>query len=350
MSRDNDDVNVPLMGPADPDEEKRTAKPSTVSNTKKQLPSASARQGDTWVTTLILVLLTAGCGVLGFLAFGMQSTLMEQRALLSEAQEQVSDLEARLQLTSDIASQSGKSLQQRVDELTVTLDQLSSRQLATVEHNVQLEASIIQLEQTTQALAEQATDRSNLLKKISDQQVTVEERISILVASNDAAKQSVSQIADMRDQLAELTAKQDSVEQTNAKQNQALTLATESQQQTKEAFNKDIKALGARLDTLDQMALQLQTQLAIFDETSVDRTNQLQQTTASIEKRVSSLESKTKQLARTSGGTKTDPQLVRRVSSNEQAIAAIDGTRRQMNSELLSIRQQLNALALKVGR
>lgn len=355
MSRDNEEINVPLMGPADPDELKESNKSSAASaGSKKSTASSSVkatnRQGDSWVTTLILVLLTAGCGVLGYLAFGMQSTLMEQRALLSEAQQQVSALEERLQQTSESASQSGETLQQQVEGLQQALDQLTSQQLATVDQNTQLEASIIQLEQTTQALAEQATDRSEQINRMLDQQTTDQERIGVLLASSETVVESVNQIAQMKEQLSEVAKEQALILKANSDQQQSLTELESSQQSSTDTANQAIQALAQRLDSLDQLSLQLQTQLAIFDETSVDRANQQQAKLAALDKRVASLDSYTKQLAKVAGSVKTDTRLTRRVATNEQAIAAIDGTRRQVNSELLNIRQQLNALSLKVGR
>jgi predicted nucleic acid-binding Zn-ribbon protein len=112
--------------------------------------------------------------------------------------------------------------------------------------------------------------------------------------------------------------------------------------------------LKAQMATLEDSTRTLQSQLLELKESTAFSS---EQSKGDLERRFASLEasiSKVNELARQaeSAAGRSSQQasaLGKQVRVHEQAINAIDGTRRQVNSELLTIRDQLNALSLKLN-
>ena len=118
-------------------------------------------------------------------------------------------------------------------------------------------------------------------------------------------------------------------------------MLSESEQHKKE--RSSLSKQSADTDkSIKQQIITLQTQLAIFEETLNDEQTRRQSSDKGLADRLQKLE---KPVA-----SSADAGLTKRVTSIEQAIRAIDGSRRQVNTDILSLKQQINALQLRIDR
>ncbi|GAA0689743.1 hypothetical protein GCM10009104_15330 [Marinobacterium maritimum] len=243
--------------------------------------------GGSLLITVILLLLVAGGGYLGYNLMQQQEQLVQLQAELGQAQGRVASLEALLEVASDSAAQSGQTLQQRLQDVDARMKERFTHYDSEVAKlwTVAYQRNKPQLEQQ----AEQ-------LKKLQAQ--VAEAETALVAVRKDAGKAA--------DALA-----------------QAGALKTELAAQ-KKALQARLAAAEKQLDTLEQ-GLRLESEGRL-----------------KVQKQL------TEQLAGLSGGSDVTAQLAQRIRQNEQAIKAIDGTRRQLSQDLLRIRQQLNNLQLRL--
>jgi len=249
-------------------------------------PAAGGKGGGLLIT-LILLLLVAGVGYLGFTLTEQQGRLQQLETDLSQAQQRVEVLEEMLEVTSDTAAQSGQTLQQRLEDL-------NGRVNARVTH---VDSEIAKLWTVAhQRNRPQLEEHAKQLKAV------------------DAS-------------LAEFKAALKTVQGQAADAGKALTEATAA----KAAVSSTQQRLETRLKGLEQQLATLEQGLKTESEGRLKVQREL-----------------TEQLASLQSGQGGSAELAQRIRQNEQAISAIDGTRRQINQDLLRIRQQLNNLQLKV--
>lgn len=331
MSQNNRDFHVPNLGPADRNSASLSlsadVSEKSLHTPKKQQPLPS---GGGWFQTIILVLLTAACSGLGYVGFGLQQTVVDQ-------QSRITDLENRLNLASDNAAQSGQTLEQRLN--TYIADASSDIQ--------RLEASVAEMNKarktTDKAIMEQV---KAALDKASAQQSTDMKGYITELAQIKGDKQS---LVDAQKALADkLTAIEKQVgvatqlkAQLAANEKDLKSLLSESEQHKKE--RNSLSKQSADTDkSIKQQIITLQTQLAIFEETLNDEQTRRQSSDKGLADRLQQLE---KPVA-----SSADAGLSKRVTSVEQAIRAIDGSRRQVNTDILNLKQQINALQLRIDR
>ena len=331
MSQNNRDFHVPNLGPADRNSASLSlsadVSEKSLHTPKKQQPSPS---GGGWFQTIILVLLTAACSGLGYIGFGLQQTVVDQ-------QSRIADLENRLNLASDNAAQSGQTLEQRLN--TYIADATSDIQ--------RLDASVAEINKarktTDKAIMEQV---KTALDKASAQQSTDLKGYMTELAQIKGDKQA---LVDAQKALADkLTAIEKQVgvatqlkAQLAANEKDLKSLLSESEQHKKE--RSSLSKQSADTDkSIKQQIITLQTQLAIFEETLNDEQTRRQSSDKGLADRLQKLE---KPVA-----SSADAGLTKRVTSIEQAIRAIDGSRRQVNTDILSLKQQINALQLRIDR
>jgi uncharacterized protein HemX len=248
---------------------------------------AGAGRGGSLLLTVILLLLVAGVGYLGFTLSEQQGRLQQLEQKLAQARERVETLEAMLEVTSDSAAQSGQTLQQRLGEL-----------------NRQMQERVRQVDSEIAKLWTIAYQRN---KPQLDAQA---QRLQALEGS-----------------LAELDASLKSLGQQAAQAGKALEEASAAKavaSTTRQRLDARLEGVEARLTTLEQGLK------------------------AESEGRLKVQRKLTEQLARLQEGQGGSAELAQRIRQNEQAISAIDGTRRQINQELLRLRRQVNNLQLKV--
>ncbi|BBB30664.1 hypothetical protein [Neptunomonas japonica] len=338
MSHDNNDLQVPNLGPAD-----RSPAPLNADQSGKKMHSehsvAAGNNNGGWTTTLILVLLTAACSGLGYVGFGMQQTLVQQQQSLNSASERINELEKLLNVANDSAVQTGATLEQRLvavnqdaiakythydteiaklwdvankrnkaslDALTADLKSLSTR----VDKTEQSGNELVKLQ------TEQAKQVTGFAKEIA--------QVSLLTTKVTAVDKQLNELVKVdgqRSKTQELVAK----EQTKLKASTAQTLA---------ASKKNLASLKQNLATL-------QTHIAIVEETLGDEQSRQLSSLKKLTSRLSTLEKR----PRSSAGN-----VASRVRVNEQAISAIDGTRRQMNRDMMSLQRKVNALSVRINK
>ncbi len=340
MSHDNNDLHVPNLGPAD-----RSPATLKVDVSEKIIHSehsashsvAQTGNGAGWFTTLILVLLTAACSGLGYLGFGLQQTIIEQQQTVSNAAERISELERMLNVASDSAVQTGQTLEQRL---------LQVNQDATAKYTL--------YDSEIAKLWDVANKRNkNSIDALSAELKDLTEQVSKSDQTTNAANSAL--VKGQQEQTKRLAALEQTVEQkVEQKLAQVATLVTQAAAVDKKLtelinansqLSKDQAALKnsdtQNLKSLKQSISSLQTQIAIFEETLGEKQSNQQASLNKIVSRLSTVE----QSSRSGGGN-----IEARVKANEQAIRAIDGTRRQTNSDILFLTDKLNALQLKVNR
>lgn len=261
-----------------------TARPQTARQPEVR---ESRGGGSSLLVTVILLLLVAGGGVLAYQLMQQQEQLAAVQAELNRAKERVDSLEGLLAVASDSAEQSGQTLQQRLQAIDGRIKERFTHYDSEVAKlwTVAYQRNKPQLEQQ----AEQ-------LKQL---QAKLDETEAALVEVRKQAGKGIDALA-----------------QTGALKSEQAAL--------KKALQARLASAEKQLDTLEQ-SLKLESEGRL-----------------KVQKQL------TEQLSGLSGGSDLTAQLAQRIRQNEQAIKAIDGTRRQVNQDLLRIRQQLNNLQLRI--
>lgn len=336
MSHDNNDLRVPNLGPAD-----RRPVALKVDVSEKIIHSehlashsvAHTGNSGSWFTTSILVLLTAACSGLGYLGFGLQQTIIQQQQTVSNAAERISELEQMLNVASDSATQTGQTLEQRL--LQVNQDATAKYSLydseiaklwdvANKRNKNSIDALGTELKGLTERVSKSDQSNSALAK---GQQEQTKRLAAFEQAVEQKVEQKLAQVATLSTQAAAVDKKLTELIKANSQ-------LSKDQAALKNSETQNLKALKQSIATL-------QTQIAIFEETLGEKQSNQQASLNKIVSRLSAVE----QSSRSSGGN-----VEARVKTNEQAIRAIDGTRRQTNSDILFLTNKLNALQLKVNK
>lgn len=290
MNRD-DDINVPNMGPAEPVTDNNfSASPKPVST-----PSMKAEEGAVQETSksggvfqgLVSIILIIAVSALGYFGFEMHQAQQQREATFVEAQEQIEKLKGLLLQAEEGAEQSGQAIQGNVSSLEQNLRKKDK----------QLDSEIAKL----WAIAHQKN-----APLIAKQGKTLAKQDSLIKAQEKTIKSLKSTLASQNKQL------------------KALAGLKSDNANLKKSVNAEI-AKVTQLVTKLETGLQGQLQEQKEGEVSSQK---------ALAERVAKLESK------------TDAALERRVSVNEQAIRAFDGTRRQLNQDLLQVKQKLNNMQL----
>ena len=342
MSHDNNDLQVPNLGPADRSPVTLKVDVSEKTIHSEQLAAHSVAQtgnGGGWFTTLILVLLTAACSGLGYLGFGLQQTIVEQQQATNNAAERITELEKMLNVASDSAAQTGQTLEQRLtqvnqdatakytlydSEIAKLWDVANKRNKSSIDAlNTELKGLTERLGKTDQANSALAKGQQAQTKQLATFEQTVE-----------SVEQKVAQVAALSTQTAAVEKKLTELIKANSQLSKDQLALGKEQAALKSVDAQNLKSLKQSIATL-------QTQIAIFEETLGEEQSSQQASLKKMAGRLSAVE----QSSRSGGG-----DIETRVKTNEQAIRAIDGTRRQMTSDILFLTKKLNALQLKVNR
>lgn len=250
-------------------------------------PPAQSSGGGSLLVTVILLLLVAAGGYLGYNLMQQQEQLAGLQAELSQARARVESLESLLEVTSDSAEQSGQTLQQRLQDVDTRIK----------ERFTHFDSEIAKLWTIAyQRNKPQLEQQAELLKALQAQLADAETAVATLRKSAGKADDALAQLGGLKTEQASL----------------------------KKALQARLAAAEKQLGTLEQ-GLKLESEGRL-----------------KVQKQLAD------QLSGLSGGGDEVAQLAQRIRQNEQAIKAIDGTRRQLNQDLLRIRQQLNNLQLRM--
>jgi chromosome segregation ATPase len=291
-------------------------------------PAADPGRGGNLLHSLVLVLLTGAASGLGYWGYGLQQDLEVSVAQQAGLAQRLAELEQLLEVTSDSASQSGQTLSGRlaqqgkiatekyshfdseIAKLWTIAYQSNKPRLDAQEKQLalqaeQLKAQVGQLD----AQAGQWAQLSDLIKQQGGQLAAQGGEIKSLQTTLAASGKA---LADVDKRLA------------------AVSGLEKGQASLKGDLDKTVLEMKRSVATLD-------TQVRIAEEVQSEKVATLQGAQRTLGDKIAALEA---------GAGSTD--VTRRVRSNEQAIQAIDGSRRQLNRELLQIRQQLNELQLRL--
>lgn len=317
---DDKDLDLPSFGPAERDdgqirkpksETPKASAPTQQSGSAGHVtpppPAADAPAASSGgaLSYLIILLLAAAVGGLAYWSYlqHQQIVVLEQQMGLvdqqrAEIDQQVLELQQLLQVAESSAAQSGESL----------LVQVKKQAASTAEKHKQLDSEIAKL--WTVAHQRNAPKIAELEKQLK----AAEKRAA------DQLKQQEAKLAQQLKQSKSLATKLASVE----KALQAAEKKAGNRDEQMAAVKSSAAALTSEFEvlseTVDLMQEEQRRKLSAFAEQIVEL-QQNQNSAAGIE---------------------------RRVRVNEQAIRAIDGSRVQLNKELLQIRSKLNSLQLKV--
>jgi chromosome segregation ATPase len=338
MSHDNNDLQVPNLGPADRSPAHLNVDQSD-KKTHSELSATTTNNNGGWTTTLILILLTAACSGLGYVGFGMQQTIIQQQQSLNSASDRINELEKLLNVANDSAVQTGETLEQRLvavnqdaiakythydAEIAKLWDVANKRNKASLDTLTadfkKLSTRVDKSEQSDNELAKSQTEQA---KKVTDlaKEIAQVGLLTTQVATVDKQLNELVKANGQRSKDQETVAK----EQTKLKASTAQTLA---------ASKKNLVSLKQSLATL-------QTHIAIVEETLGDEQSRQLSSLKKLTSRLSALEKR----PRSSAGN-----IAARVRVNEQAISAIDGTRRQMNRDMMSLQRKVNALSVRINK
>ncbi len=290
MNRD-DDIHVPNLGPAEPASETRTA-PTVKKATPPPAPGAKVSSGVGPILYLVMIVLVVAVSALGYYGFEMKQSMQEREATFSQAQGQIEQLEKLLKQAEQGAAQSGEAIKGDVTSLESVLKQKDK----------QLDSEIAKL----WAIAQQK-NRPNIEKQGKE-----------LAALKNTVAAQVKSIKAMKSQL--------------DKQDAALKKAAAAS----DSVAKLKKQLSADVAKIKKLVARLEAEIRTSSELAQEQADDLLKTQRTLADRMVKLEGK------------STADLVRRVKLNEQAVRAFDGTRLQLNQDLLRVKQKLNNLQLRI--
>lgn len=285
MNRD-DDINVPNMGPAEPlDDSRSTPIMSSTPDVKPHAttPAAEPQRSGGFLQALVSIVLIVAVSALGYFGFDLYDAQKQKEATFSQAQQQIEELKELLKQTEQGAEQSGQAIQGNVSSLEESLKQKDK----------QLDSEIAKL----WAIAHQKN--APLIKEQGDQ----------IKAQQATLKALQEQAASHEKQLKALAG----LKADNAK--------------LKKAVNTEIANMTKRV-------ARIETEVRTGTELVQEQLDEVLKAQRALTDRVTRLE-----------GKSTDG-LERRVKVNEHAVRAFDGTRRQLNQDLLQVKQKLNNMQL----
>ncbi len=336
MSR-SQEFDIPDLGPA----QEGAAPPH-----RRAAPVAPPpAKGGNLLHSLVLVLLTAVASGLGYWGYGLQQQLDDSLEQQAQAALRLADLEQLLEVTSDSASQSGQTLSGRLEQqgkAAAEKYQHFDSEIAKL-WTIAYQSNKPKLEAQEKLLASQAELQAQQGKQLEVQAAQLAQLSPLGEQLQAQAAQLESQVAQLESQAAQLKsqaievkslqgalAASDKARAATDKQLAALAGLEKGQTSLKSDLDKTLLEVKRSLATLE-------TQVRISEEVQSEKVAAQQQALRKLSDKVATLEA---------GAGNTD--LSRRVRVNEQAIQAIDGSRRQLNQELLQLRQQLNNLQLRL--
>lgn len=298
MSRNDDDLNVPNLGPAEP---VAGTRPQTAPEPKTAAPAKDAARGGGFVQSLVIIILIVAVCALGYFGFDVYQAQLKDETTFLKAQEQMEQLQALIKKAEEGATQSGEKLQGDVSSLESALRQKDK----------QLDSEIAKLwviahQKNQPKITEQGKDIAVLEKSLSAMKKD-------FAAQQKSIKSLQSTIKAQEKQLKNVAAAKTEVD----------------------ALQKSVKAEVVKLSKL---IARVETETRANNELMQEQQDEMLKTQRTLADRIVKLEGKS-----TAG-------LERRVKLNEQAVKAFDSTRSQLSQDLLFVKQKLNNLQLMIEK
>ncbi|MEH6580272.1 MAG: hypothetical protein V7731_24735 [Amphritea sp.] len=328
--RDQDkDLELPSFGPAewDPNAAGGKKQGSQQSNGSESVASGasggagvrdnvrSAPASGGGLTFLIMLLLAAAVGGMAYWGYMQHQQLLAQDESQRTLEQKVLELQQLLQVAESSATQTGESL----------LDNVKKQSAAAAVKDKQLDSEIAKLwaiahQRNTPKIAE-------LEKQLAATRTAAKDQEKQLTASRAAAKEQDKQ------------AKSSAAAQDKRIKALAASLKTQEQANKKTASGlAAIKNADSGLATVNKNMASLRAEIQVLEESLELQQAEHKRLLSGFAEQITALQS--------NGNASVG--LERRVRVNEQAVRAIDGSRIQLNKELLQIRQKLNNMQLKV--
>lgn len=287
MPKRDDFSDIPELGPAKDD---RDGTDLTLSLSAADKPAKSGTpqpKASSNGTLVLLLILAAALGGFGFWSFQQLKALDSQ---LANAKLRVTNLESLISTTDNNVSKSGAALQ-------VQIRQLSDDKQARAKH---IDTEIGKLWAIYQRYKPQLADHDAQLKKQEKLIASQEERVTNTSAAMGQQVQKAAQIEAALDQTEQMASG------------------------LRKSLEKIQKSFQAELNNLDSVKQQM-------DDLQNQQMDEMQEQLSSLRKQPA-IPSKVSDL----------------LNQHEQAIEAIDGSRRQMTQELLTLHKQLNNVQLEL--
>lgn len=300
MSRDDDDVNVPNLGPAEPVSGERTTVSKEPERSSSQAQAAS-NGGSGILQSLVSIILIVAVCTIGYFGFDMYQAQKNDETTFLKAQQQMEQLQQLIAKAEQGAAQSGEQLKGNVTSLESSLRQKDK----------QLDSEIAKLwtvsyQKNKPEIEKQAKEIAELKKALSS-----------------LKKESASQ----KKSLAGLQA-------TISKQAKQIK-AVDKIKADAEELNKSVKAEVAKLSNL---IARVETDTRASNEFMQEQQDEMLKAQRELADRIAKLEGR------------STSELERRVKLNEQAVRAFDSTRSQLSQDLLFVKQKLNNLQLMLEK
>jgi chromosome segregation ATPase len=333
MSR-SQEFDIPDLGPA---EERRQSVASgrAAPSRHAATPAADPGRGGNLLHSLVLVLLTGAASGLGYWGYGLQQDLEVSVAQQAGLAQRLAELEQLLEVTSDSASQSGQTLSGRLAQQGKIATEKYSHFDSEIAKlwTIAYQSNKPRLDTQEKQLALQAEQLKAQTEQLKGQVGQLDAQAGQWAQLSDLIKQQGGQLAAQGGEIKSLQTTLAASGKALADVDKRLAAVSgleKGQASLKGDLDKTVLEMKRSVATLD-------TQVRIAEEVQSEKVATLQGAQRTLGDKIAALEA---------GAGSTD--VTRRVRSNEQAIQAIDGSRRQLNRELLQIRQQLNELQLRL--
>ncbi|MGH1431179.1 MAG: hypothetical protein ACRBB4_08670 [Neptuniibacter sp.] len=296
MNRDDENLNVPNLGPAEP---VSGARPGAAVGAKSAPQTEEPSRGGGIVQSLVIIILIVAVCALGYFGFDVYQAQLKDETTFLKAQQQMEQLQALIKKAEEGAVQSGEKLQGDVSSLESSLR----------EKDKKLDSEIAKLwviaHQKNQPKIEQQSKDIAALKK----------SLGALEKDKTAQQKSIKSL-------------------------QSTIKAQEKQLKSVAAAKTEIdalqKAVKAEVAKLSKLIARVETETRANTEFMQEQQDEMIKTQRALTDRIIKLEGKS-----TAG-------LERRVKLNEQAVKAFDSTRSQLSQDLLFVKQKLNNLQLMI--
>lgn len=298
MNRDDENLNVPNLGPAEP---VSGARPGAAAEAKPAPQTEEPSRGGGLVQSLVIIILIVAVCALGYFGFDVYQAQLKDETTFLKAQQQMEQLQALIKKAEEGAVQSGEKLQGDVSSLESSLRQKDKQLDSEIAKlwAVSYQKNKPQIEKQSKEIAALQKSLESMKKEFSGQNKTIK-----------------------------------SLQSTVSKQDKQLKTIAKTKAEV-EALQTSVKAEVAKLSKL---IARVETETRANNEFMQEQQAEMVKTQRALTDRIIKLEGKS-----TAG-------LERRVKLNEQAVKAFDSTRSQLSQDLLFVKQKLNNLQLMIEK
>lgn len=285
-----DDLSVVSLGPAERD----APYVATVQNTRPSTVKSSSSMG----TKLIMVTLLCAVSGLGYHNWTLEERIARQLPIQKQLESQLAETMQSLSISDSSAEQSGKTLAGRLEALQNDMEQRHKHFDSEIAKlwTVSYQSNKPRIEQQSESLKAAEAEQQKQQKLLND----LKTQLASLSSAQQAAGKKVSELS----------------------------------------------ALSERIVTQDKKVAEQSKLISELKQQQVDAVESNSKLKTGIEQQKADLANLIERLQKIETAAASDLSL--RVSLNEEAIQAFDSTRRDINQDMLNIKQRLNNLQLQL--